>query len=86
MREKREVNAMTLALSSLFDSKVLQEYNRAIDEALGQSAIFEEVAPVEEAPSAPRPSRRSDSQKFADAKRSTRELNKLNVLLAGGKR
>lgn len=73
---------MTLAVSALFDSKLLSKYNREIDKQL-QDTEFPEI-PGGELHRPRSTSKRSDDQKFRDAKRTVRELNKLNTLLAMG--
>ena len=78
IREKREINAMTVALASLFDQKVLSEYNAKTDSLIAQFDPFDSTpqsAEMGSAPAAPPPKNRNA------VIHTVNELNKLNVLL-----
>lgn len=90
IKEKKLVNGVVVALSSLFDSKLIGNFNASIDSALKQTDIFSERNGDE----ASKPlSKKSEEEansavkkvvigSRSSAQRSVQELNKLNKLLS----
>ena len=79
--EKRQVNAMTVALTSLFDTKVFEAYNQKTDETLRATDWRATVM-------APRRGGNGGAAAPADRQQAVqhtmRELSKLNQLLRMG--
>lgn len=78
--QKAQVDAMTVALTSLFDKKVLEQYRKGTTEALEATDVLGDKSRRVMR----RTAVRSEEQKALDAQRSVAELNKLNKILVGG--
>lgn len=78
--EKRQVNAMSVALTSLFKNEVLDEYLKTTDEALKETDWRKVVSQVKR--NGTPKQKRGHDQSAVD--RTMKELSKLNVLLQGG--
>jgi hypothetical protein len=75
---------MTVALTSLFDQKVRQRYNREIDKALASSDVLGTTRGLNGHSAKGGSGLGPFRSKQAAATHSMRELSKLNQLLVGG--
>lgn len=84
MREKAQVNAMAVAIAATFKSEVLDQYNAKTDEALKMTDVLSKIRQPQQANGSPGAADGSSSFKASQTAHTINELNKLNVLLAGG--
>ena len=72
IREKREVNALCLSLTSLFKADILQKYFESIDSMLDETELADSPDPV-----------KAEAKKLERrSKRSMQNLSKLNKLMS----
>lgn len=85
IREKAQVNSMNVALSSLFEKKVLERYNAEIDKLLKSTNFLSEETPDSNGRRSKtrRSVKRTSEQKSRDAQRSVGLLTELDVLFRG---